>query len=92
MELSQLTFNSNFVIIKKLFITLNLQLIKIILMQYFFVGSFYLDGNGVERYDFRFYKKLRKILRRLISSFSFVNKSLTISMFSFSTAKYNAVL
>ena len=28
----------------------------------------------------------------LMSSLSFVNKSLTISTFSFSTAKYNAVL
>ena len=49
--------------------------------------------NSIERYDFEYYKKnIFKILIILISSLSFVNKSLTISMFSFSTAKYNAVL
>ena len=32
------------------------------------------------------------MLMMLISSLSFVNKSLMISIFSFSTAKYNAVL
>ena len=37
-------------------------------------------------------KYIFKIYPRLISSLSFVNKSLMISMFSFSTAKYNAVL
>ena len=48
--------------------------------------------NFIQRVLLKFYKKLYKILRRLISSLSFVNKSFTISMFSFSTAKYNAVL
>ena len=42
--------------------------------------------------DFEFYKKLRRILILLMSRLSFVNKSFTISMLSFSTAKYNAVL
>ena len=37
-------------------------------------------------------KKIFKTLKALISSLSFVNKSLTISMLSFSTAKYNGVL
>ena len=48
--------------------------------------------NVIERYAFEFYKNIFKILIILRSSLSFVNKSLTISMFSFSTAKYNAVL
>ena len=49
--------------------------------------------NPIKRYNFELYKKnIFKILMALISSLSFVNKSLTISMFSFSTAKYNAVL
>ena len=48
--------------------------------------------NSIEWYDFQFHKNLWKILRILMSSMSFVNKSLMISMFSFSIAKYNAVL
>ena len=48
--------------------------------------------NPIEIYDSEFYKKLLKILKRLISSFSLVNKSFTISVFALSTAKYNAVL
>ena len=48
--------------------------------------------NFIERYDFEFYKNIFKILRRLISRCSFVNKSLTISMFSFLTAKHSGVL
>ena len=48
--------------------------------------------NAIEIYDFKFYKKLIKILRILTSILSLVNKSLIISTFSFSTAKYNAVL
>ena len=37
-------------------------------------------------------KHIFKIYPRLISILSLFNKSLMISMFSFSTAKYNAVL
>ena len=49
--------------------------------------------NFIERYDFEFYNNYKiKAYPMLISSLSFVNKSLMISMFSFSTAKYNAVL
>ena len=48
--------------------------------------------NFIEIYDYKFHKKLNKILRILAFILSFVNKSLMISMFSFSTAKYNAVL
>ena len=36
-------------------------------------------------------KNMFKILRILISRLSFVNKSLTIAVFPFSTAKYNTV-
>ena len=49
--------------------------------------------NGIQKFDLEFCKKkILKILRILISSLSLVNKSLIISMFPFSTAKYNAVL
>ena len=49
--------------------------------------------NLIENYNLKFYKeKIMKTYPILISSLSFVNKSLIISMFSFSTAIYNAVL
>ena len=49
--------------------------------------------NYIKKYNFGFYKKKKifKILRILTSILLFANKSLTISMFPFSTAKYNAV-
>ena len=49
--------------------------------------------NFIERYDLGFYNINKiKIYPILISSLSFVNNSLMISMFSFSTAKNNDVL
>ena len=52
----------------------------------------YIILNFIQIYDFKFHKKYLKILIILTSIFSLVNKSLMISMFSFSTAAYNAVL
>ena len=47
----------------------------------------------VLKYILGFHKKIIiQIFRTLTSSLSLVNKSLIISMFSFSIAKYNAVL
>ena len=44
--------------------------------------------NVIGRFDFELYKNdIYKIYAWLISSLSFVNKSLMISMFPFSTAK-----
>ena len=48
--------------------------------------------NVIERYNLEFYEKYIKILITLTSILSLNNRSLIISMFSFSTAKYNAVL
>ena len=48
--------------------------------------------NFIEEYDLEFYEKYIKILITLTSILSLDNRSLIISMFSFSTAKYNAVL
>ena len=49
--------------------------------------------NGIEWYDSEYYKKLwRQILKILISSLSFDNKSSIISTFSSVIAKYNAVI
>ena len=48
--------------------------------------------NFIQINDFEFYKKyILKILITLTSIFLLVNKSLIISIFSFSTAAYNAV-
>ena len=48
--------------------------------------------NDIKWYDSEYSKKLwRQILRILISSLSFDNKSLIISMFSILIAQYNAV-
>ena len=48
--------------------------------------------NYVEIYKIEFYTKKHQMLTELISSLSFDNKSLTISMFFSSIAKYNGVL
>ena len=49
--------------------------------------------NFIEWYKYEFYKNnIYKTYPRLISSLSLVNKSLSISMLLFSTAKYNDVI
>ena len=48
--------------------------------------------NIIEICDLKFDKKIIKILRILTSSLSLINKSFMISIFSFSTARYKAVL
>ena len=59
---------------------------------WFLMSLKYMILNIIEIYDFEYCKNILKIFKKLISSLSFVNKSITISVFSFSTAKYNAVL
>ena len=49
--------------------------------------------NFIEKYNFRFYLKYAFKMHPILGSIlSLLNKSLMISMFPFSTAKYNAVL
>ena len=48
--------------------------------------------NFIEKCDLNVMNKIFQILRILISILLLFNKSLMISIFSFSTAKYNAVI
>ena len=66
--------------------------LNLIKRYYFWISLNDIFFNFIEWYKYEFYKNnLYKMYPRLISSLSFDNKSLMISMFSFSTAKYSAV-